>query len=350
MRQEDKTKYFLLAALFLALNVAWCQSGCEDRIRETRELYENGDYNQSIQLGEKSLRECRFNKKEREQMLELLAKSQLENDDVAKAENTVVRLLENNPYYEIKNEALEPEDYVRTVKKFDVHPLLSIGIKNAVSRSGFRSIGQGPPPAETKSDYRSFGNGWYLNYYGWLEFQPFQKVSFNAECIYYTIYYYRTMNKDPNWSLDYREGLTFAEIPFYIKRTFSRQNLLYSFYGGFSWQFLTGASATVSGYDYNTDSSYYDAAINRLPERRRNNFQYLLGGNVGYRFNNLRIFLDFRYFGGLTNLLNENVPQNYELLNTFRYADNPFRYNKGFEIGASACYVLKTSIRKKKIR
>jgi hypothetical protein len=339
---------YIVVCCLTCFSVA-AQNTCEDRVKEAESLYNNGNFAECIRVADKVIRECRLSKKEREAVFEMMAKAQVESDDQEGAEKTIRRLLENSPYYEIKNEAAEPEDYVRTFKKFQVHPLWSIGVKNAVMHPQFAAVkSQHGANVTDNATYSTYNKGWYLNYYGWLEFQPFQNISFNAECIYYNIWYYREVEKPSSWLVNYSENLTFAELPFYVKRTFTRQNLLYSVSTGFSWQRLTNAYSNVSIYDYRTDSTFYNYNINRTAERNKNNFQWLIGCNIGYKFNNLRIFLDLRYFAGLTNLVNPSVPPNQLLADYYYYVDKGFKFSKAVEIGASAIYVIKSSIKKKK--
>lgn len=86
------------------------QNNCEQNVKQAEELYNSGDYENCIIILEKSIKECNFSDKKKEEALEFLAKSHLEQDNINQAEITVQSLLENNPQYELK-ETDSQEDF-----------------------------------------------------------------------------------------------------------------------------------------------------------------------------------------------------------------------------------------------
>ena len=163
--------FIFILVFFLCFAFATkAQNNCEQNIKQAEELYNSGDYENCIQILEKSIKECDFSKKKKEDALELLAKSQLEQDNINQAEVTVQNLLENNPSYELKETDIH-EDFDLLVKKFDVHPLFSIGISNAIMQ----------PKLKVSKTYSILQNIDYtvpyttnktiLLYYGWAEYE-----------------------------------------------------------------------------------------------------------------------------------------------------------------------------------
>jgi hypothetical protein len=83
-----------------------------------------------------------------------------------------------------------------------------------------------------------------------------------------------------------------------------------------------------------------------LPLHNQNNYEWLAGLGMGYRFKNLGIFIDGRYtktFNNITNTANRYA--NSVLVNNYYYVANSVKLNK-YEIGLSLCYTLKSSIKK----
>jgi FimV-like protein len=75
---------------------------------------------------------CDLTRKEREKVIELLAKAYVETGDNDEADETINKLLEKYPNYELK-EAENPEMFNRLVKRYKIHPLLTIGAKNTAN-------------------------------------------------------------------------------------------------------------------------------------------------------------------------------------------------------------------------
>jgi hypothetical protein len=343
--------------LFFFYTEAFTQSNCQQNIKQAKDLYNEGNSESCIKLLEYTLKECDFNKKEKEKVLEILAEAYIELDDIRNAEIVITSLLKNSPRFELV-EAEHTEDFNRLIKKYDVIPTLSIGAKNAMMHHGFKSIKTYSisENIDYNSPYKTYGNGWYLNYYGWMEYQPFRSVSFNGDLIFNTIPYFRNLaNKSTGGFVNYYEYLSFIELPLYVKKTFYKRNFQFSINGGFGYLYLTKslASATITDNTGRLLSSADN--INVTIFRKTNNFEWLAGGSIGYRLKNFRINLDIRYFGGLNNLVettkrseNPTDPDLWRLLNVFNYIDNDFKFNKGFEIGVSLSYVIKNTVKRKR--
>lgn len=330
------------------------QSSCEQSLKQAEELYASGDYENSIQILEKSIKQCHFSRKREESALELLAKAYLEQDNLIKADNTVQKLLSNNPYYELKENNNE-EDFDILVSKFDVNPLFSIGLRNTLIYPTFKTsktyfildnVDYGVPYITPKK---------VLLYYVWAEYEFKKNISFNADVIGYGLNYNRILsNKNNGWLLNYSEHLSLLEIPLYFKK-YIKLGKIVSFYGSAGAGYLrilkaTGtASATYEKEDvFNGSKTALSSTeiIDVTPLRNKNSFSWLGGGGIGIKFKGLGIFLDVRYTGGINSLSNSaNRFGSAILVNNFFYIDNAFKLNK-FEAGISLSYTLKNAIKK----
>lgn len=331
--------------------VSSLKSNGEEVLQKAGELYNNGDYDGCISLLDSVSKNTWLTKKGKENIYTLKTKALLEKDEIPQAEDVVLKILKRNPNYELIEEN-NNEDFNRLVKRFYVTPKFSLGVKNAIMNFNFKNTKSYSilETVDYNVPYLKYGNGWYTNYYGWMEIQPFKSISFNFDLIYYGIGYYRVLsNRTNDWNLYYSENLTFLEIPTYVKKSFSVKNFLFNIQGGLGYLYLTNSKANVSlSYtEGGVDKSIYHNEIDMTSLRNKNNFEWLAGGSIGYKIRNIRIYLDARYFGGLTNIVNPSQRKsNTELVEDYSYIDNDFKFNKALEIGASISYIFKHSVKK----
>jgi len=329
------------------------QNNCDQNVKQAEEFFNNGDYENAVQILEKSIKECNFSKKKEEIALEILAKCYLEQDNIARADATVKNMLEKNPHYELKGSETH-EDFVLLVKKFVSHPLFSIGIRNAALQPKFKvtktySILENVDytvPYETAKTF--------LLYYAWAEYEFTKNISVNVEFINFSLNYNRSFSRENDWDMIFQENLSFIEIPLYLKKHFQAgKNIVPYASLGFGYLRMIEANATsyitYTNEDiFNGKKTDYSATgkIDMLNMRNKNTFEWIAGCGIGYKFKNLGIFLDAKYSKGFNSLTNSaNRFNNTTLTNDYFYIDNSIQLNK-VELGISISYTLKNSIRK----
>jgi hypothetical protein len=301
-----------------------------------------------------------LSRSETKYVLELLAKVYIEADDPGKAEATVNLMLIKYPHYELDEDA-NFESYNRLVKKFKVHPQISIGIRNTADWIRYKpfkvfSVLDGLDYSEPYS-HQGFGilQGFGFMYYGWGEIEFNNGISLNGDLIFKWSKFYRNLTKAPAFNLSYWETDNYMEIPIYIKKYFHiGKNVLPYITAGIGWLRMTAANGNaaisytkddlITGKNADFSSEAYN--INMLEMRNRNTFEWIAGVGVGYKMKNLRLFLDVRCYGGINSITNASKRlSNTMLVEDFFYVDNSVRLNQ-FEIGASISYTLKNSVRR----
>jgi len=335
------------------------QSDCDKIMEEAQNLFNTGMYFDSEKLLFEIKNNCHLNKLRRQDVYELLIKNELELDKVMQADSMAYKLLRNNPHYELKTEN-NSEDFNRLINKFDVHPQWTMGARNSALSPSFKI--KKTYSAINEIDYNQAYNPNYnvlfiTEYYGWLEYQWNKHFSINLEFEFNGFSYYRQLTRGDWWTLTYSEHMNFLELPVYVKYyvPLSKNFISYAALGGGLLRMYQAVGYTqlsyrtediYTGVQYiNTpDPKYFDV----LPMRNKNSFEAIGEIAVGYKLRNLKIFLYYRYFKGLTSLTNSaHRFDNPELLNTYSYIDNSIILNK-YELGATISYVLKTSIKKSK--
>lgn len=318
---------------------------CSSVVNSAGLSYEKGLYEECIKYLEEALKKCELSRQEKEYAMELLAKSYVEIKDPVKAESVVGEMLKKYPHYEL-NESANFESYNRLVNKYKIHPAFSIGIKNVIMWVGYNTSGVFtiPPGPVNTAPYRS--GDYFFTYYGWAELEFGRGISLNADLMWWTSYYRKDFPKD-NFDIHFEERPEFIEIPVFLKKYFPvRKNILPYAAAGAGWLYMTKAIANVSKYDRFGAVTYYENGVNTLPMRTRHNFEWLAGAGIGYKFRNVRMFLDIRYFGGLTSLTDpDHRMDNQVLANDYYYVDNSVKMTK-FEFGASISYTLINSVKR----
>jgi hypothetical protein len=343
--------FILSYSLFSSFALA--QSNCEQNLKQADELYNAGDYDNCISILESSLKKCGFSKKKKEFAFELLTKAYLEQDNLQKANQSVVGLLKNNPYYETKENA-EHEDFEILVEKFDALPVLSVGLRNTVMKPSFKTtkINSVLESIDYGAAYQT--NRTVLLYYGIAEYGFKKEYSVNVDFINYKISLNRTLTNSKTIALSYLENSSFIEIPVYFKKYFfiGKNVSLYSALGA-GYLRTTKANATL-GISYLSEDIYTGAqseytsveSFDVLTQKSRNSYEWLAGVGGGFRFRGLGIYIDARYTGGLSSLNNSaNRFQNSTIVTDYFYVDNAVKMNK-YELGLSISYTLKNVVKK----
>lgn len=330
------------------------QSTCEQNLKQAEELYTGGDYENSIQQIEALLKDCSLSSKREEVALEILTKSYLHQDNTTLAEKTVGRILKNNPYYELK-ESGEDEDFEILVKKFAAHPLFSIGARNTAMIPSLNTTQTySITPNHFNYDASYTNNKTELLYYIIAEYEFKKAFSVNVDALFFNMSYNRSLTKNTDNMLTFKEDMSFIEIPLYLKEYFPLGNNILTYATiGTGYLKLTKANAIANISYFNED--YFTNAkteftsndpINMLPQRNKNNFEWLVGAGIGYRFKNLGIFIDARYTQTVNSITSPSKRySNATLVNNYFYVDNSIKLYK-YEIGLSLSYTLKNSIKK----
>jgi hypothetical protein len=325
-------------------------SGCLAVVNEADRLFQEGIYERCIDVLEGVLRTCSLSKSEKTIAMELLAKAYLETDDPGKAESTINQMLNHYPHYELK-EQNNPESYNRLVRKFKIHPRLSIGIRNTLDWMSYNATrtfyldGIHYDEPYTK-ELEGILNDFNWMYYGWAELEFDGGLSINGDLIFKWTNFKREI-ETPDFNLTFREQDNFVEVPLYLKKYFPVGKYVLPYVtAGMGWLYMTKAVGNATK-DYPEDvPSVTTGDINMLEMRNRNTFEWIAGAGIGYKIRNLRLFLDVRYYGGMNSITDpEKSLINNILVNDYLYIDNFVRLNQ-FELGASVSYTFINSVKR----
>jgi hypothetical protein len=196
---------FFIFSLYITIN-SKAQTNCKQQLKQAEDFFNIGEFENCIQLLNTSLKNCSYTKKEQEVIYELLVKSNIETDNLLEVDYNTIKLFKTNPFYELKEDN-NSEDFNRHIKKFSVLPMLSIGLRNTVSKPNFKTtkvfsvlldgVDYAAPYITTKT---------LLLYYGWIEYQFKKNFSVNAEFTRLNFEYNRNFSKT-NWEMNFNANI-----------------------------------------------------------------------------------------------------------------------------------------------
>ncbi|MGE5419839.1 MAG: outer membrane beta-barrel protein [Chloroflexota bacterium] len=346
-------KPLLIAFMLIGCRVLFAQNGtmlnsasCSLMLEQASAFYDEGHYEQCIQKLENVLSGCKLSRSSKEKAIELLAKSYVEIKDQEKARQAVEGLLKEFPHYEL-NESENFESYNRLVKKYRVHPLLSVGARNVVIWVGYNTSKVFRLPDGVIGGAPYDGGNYFFSYYGWAEYEFNNDISINGDLMWWTSYFSKSYTVEPNFDLFYSENPVFIEIPVYLKKYFPvKSNLKPYVAGGLGWLYMTKSTGYASRYDRTEKMNYWNDNIDVIGMRNRHNYEWIAGAGLGYKLKNVRLFFDMRYYRGITSLSDPDHRFDNEMLqNEYYYVDSPLKLNK-FEMGVSISYTFINSVRR----
>jgi hypothetical protein len=329
-------------------------SECTSLLKEAEKMFNEGQFLKCITDLEGVLKNCDLSKSEKEHAMELLAKGYIEAGDPGKADAAVNRLLKRFPNYELK-ESDNSEGYNRLVKKYSVHPLISIGIRNTGKWIYFNTTKVYTLLNELDNTAPYSHKGYGFMYYGWGEIEFKKDISINGDLIFFTTRYDRYIHQDPSYKQDFWEVDNFMQIPIYLKKYFhAGKNVLTYITAGLSCQYMMKAAGytnlsytkadVFTGKNADFSSNWYN--IDMIEMRQKFTYDWIAGAGIGYKLKNLRMFLDIRYYGGLNSFTDASKRLNNTILvNDWFYVDNSVKLSQ-FEMGASISYTLFNSVKK----
>ena len=327
---------------------------CLINLRNAEASYQVGLFINCIELLELSLDSCDLPRKNKEKTLELLAKAYVETGDQDNADATINLLLTNYPNYELK-EAENPEMFNRLVKRYKIHPLFTLGVKNTANwlrhkTTKVYSVLDGLDYSQPLDE-----SGYWFTYYGMAEYEFIDGISLNADVMFFLSSYFRNFYKDPGFKLSYWENDGFIEFPFYLKKYFhvTRNVLAYASAGAgvfYMWKARGNVTLEYTSADIITgkNADFEDGLynINLLSMKNRLTGQWTAGVGFGYKLKNLRLFLDARYLGCTGSFTAPEKSDLFpELKNDFFYIDQEMKINQ-FELGATISYTLFNSVKR----
>ncbi len=341
-------KYISFAALITlsllasGVNPAHAQAdSCLIRLNNAGMLFDQGDYDGTINLLNEALAECSLSKSDKIQANKVLILSYLKVDNLEAAEKTTERIMKIDPYYEPDKLKDDPK-LSALFQKYKARPQLWIGIRGGVNLSHVNAVNSysivHPDGASGFDEYNNktgFQLGALAEYRAWRELWLALEFQFRQ-----TKYEHQLFEVEGSTIL-FSEKLSYFDIPVSVKYNFLKGEIKPYVQAGAVFSILTGAISTTSRDDQKD-------LVDRFDSRNGFTAGYFGGGGVSYTIKGFRLTADVRY-ARYPRFVNKEGTRYADPVNVFKYyyIDDDFKLDC-LTVNAGISYVL--SYRNQKIK
>ena len=319
--------YFILLLLYALSNVPALAQSCGETLNKARDSFSAGHFYEIPAL----LKPCLdngFNKDQKIEAYWLLTRTYLFIDDPISAEDSYLKLLKQDPEYEIDPER-DPVDVVYLSKKFKTTPIFILYGKVGSNYSSI-SVINNYGTDNTSSTMEEYSGKFGFKIGGGAELNLSDHVSLGTELNLYSRAYKYTNGFFNADSQTFEETQLGFEWPVHFKYRWSIGRSQPYFYIGGGLNYLVSANATVKLVDrIGSDTSNPTEIPVTGPQINikdlRNTLTHFthIGAGVNYRVGYNYLIFDVRYTAGLSNMVNpDSQYSNPVLLYKFGFVDD----------------------------
>ena len=289
---------FLLLGLFGSGNLLFAQSNCSESLDKATVAYQKGDLNRVIELLEPCMNGRNFSSEEKWKAYRLLTLVNIYQDKKMATDSSVKRLLIANPDFRA-NGFMDGPDLVECLARYRALPIAGIGFKTGgfLSRvSILQTYSNGNSIQNLKNYKITTGFNVGLTF----DFRIIQGLIINPEILYSRrkVSYTHTIADFMN--VEYKELLTYGEIPLSLKYEFGHRKFIPYIRLGGSISNLFIANAKIQRTYQDIDKAPSDVETYNIKNRRwAIDLQPFAGIGFSYRKKNNLLTVDIRYKHGL---------------------------------------------------
>jgi len=350
--QNLKIKFLLFIALpmfFIPLS-AFSQADCELQLKEAVEKYNQGMYQQVLDILVERIETCKFSKSEKEQAQKLVIASYLELDELEKGSEAAVKFLRKNPNYAI-NSSTDPVMFIDELLSYRVSPKFKIGLNIGVNK--LMPIVLVRNYVWESADYLqaydcSFAPSINLGF-EWMMYKNFS-LKTGVNNLYHS--YERNITAYTDFKLNYAETFNELQIPIELKYAFNytKNWSPYVFAGAYFTQVLNPlVNITINDISLSTGTiySHEEKSVSMANYRNLSNFGYYGGLGLNYSMNKLTFSIQSLLISDIRNFTNNsNSAEINQFLVDYYYIDDVVRF-QSWQIGFGVAYTFSYQIKKK---
>ncbi len=311
---------------------------CSESLTEAQRMFEQGNF-YAIPKMLKPCLDKGFNKQQKIDAYFLLTQTYLFIDDPIAAEDSYLKLLNEDPEFE-PNEELDPIDVIYLSEKFTTRPIFIFTSRIGVNYTATDVI----QPFNTSDQPQQAQYGLGYGFEGSLGFDvvvnDFLSIATGVGLVQKKYRYEQVMFNDDDQTM--AESQWNIEIPLLARLRWEMGKITPYIYGGPSVNYTFAAKADLEVIDRVTETtivngepqvSSSEIPVNGPPvdimnQRVKLNTNVIVGGGVMIKMKYDYIKLDLRYRGGLNNIVDEaGHYQNNELVYRYGYVDDYKRLN-----------------------
>jgi len=334
--------FYLLAIVSLYACVAMAQTDtCIINLKNAGTEYDQGDYDQAINLLNITLKGCPLTKQDQIQANKLLLLCYIHIDNLEAANNAAATIMNIDPNY--KPDKFKDDPKLSSLfEKLKPEPTLAAGIFLGINLPVIHvvqaySVVHSDEATQLASYKSTLGYQFGIE----IEKRAYKNLWVEPGFQFRNSGYDHTLDSVQNTTIFYSENLKYYDFPLSLKYYFLSGNLKPYVEAGADFSFLSRALSTTIRIDENE-------IVDRTQWRNNFDVGYLGAAGVSYGIKSFRLFGNIRYiyFPKLINKAGTRYSDDINLYK-FYYVDDDFRMdNVQFNIGAY--YILSYRIKKVK--
>lgn len=324
----------LYTALFIlfAITNSNAQSNCSETLKTAEKNYDQG----KIEGIPESLSDCLkkgLSSEEKIRAYKLIINAHIFNENLQKAEKSMLNFLKFNPEYQ-PSLTTDKAEFISIYNKYETKPIFSLGIMAGLNSASINVINEYNTSSTTSYKYPTDGIGYQA------VIQAIKPLKQNFELslgigIQNNKYNYKCEALD--FSLvTLEQKQTMLYVPISVLYTYKFKNIHPFAFGGLGANYTLATSGTPTRiYTDNSNDDIAGTDIDMIEMRNKLGISAIMGLGVRYKITKGYFFFNAQYQLGMTNVANpDNRYSNKELNYVYHYIDSDFSLNSfSFSIG-----------------
>lgn len=343
-------KNIKLVLIFLAIIFAnqnlFAQNECSVKLQKATELYNEGIYNQVLDILLKSVESCNYSKTELEEAEKLIIASYLELDEVEKGNEQALKFLRKRPNY-IINRSSDPLLFVREIETYKIEPKFKVSLHAGINKPSTNILTSNT--IWESADYsKPYINDLKFQALIAVEWYVLSKFSIKLGGQFSSQGYERDITAHNNFLLIYNESYTELKFPlqlYYHLNIYNKWSLLFT--SGLYYSTIINPIANFTLSDINNETlvpfNEELKAVSTKSFRNLQNYGYIFGVGLNYVFNRFSVSFETNYSADLKSFVSSNTDViEYSPTLNYYYIDDYFKFrNINFLIGISYAFSYK---------
>ncbi len=335
---------FLIGFSVIGIHAFSQATNCAQTLRLAQSVYDQGRLYELEDIISKGLMVGDCDKQTSVSLYKLLTLAYIYLEEPQKADDSMLKLLETDHYFEI-NESVDPAEFVALYNTFRSREIYRVGAKLGVSASQpnvINSVSSVEVGADSEYKY-----GIAMHFGGAVDVPLNDRMTLHGELLYYTKKFELDLKVDRGFDVNGApitqefqgfETQNWLSLPLSFEYTFVEKKYNPYVAGGVSIDYLLNAKLRSERTRGTSDAPIPETSFDFKPIRQNINLSALLAAGVKLKISGGYFIAEVRYLYGLTKLNgDETAFENQQAVWDQGYADPVFKLTS---LALSGSYVL----------
>lgn len=333
-KMRDRADYISVFSKYkFIMKSAFAQTDpCISNLRDADQRYEEGWFDESIQLLKSTLKDCKLSKDDQFVAYRMLVLAYLDTDQLEEAENSAAEIMRIQPNYET-DKLRDRSDYISVFSKFKATPVFMLGFQSGVNwgqlkaSESYSIVSDNGSNQENYDPQAGFQIG--LN----AEYRIYKSFWVNMGLQFRKSTYTNTLFNVGGTTINYLEDLNYFDVPLGLKYSpLSSRLKPYAEVGG-QLSILNSAFGELSRDNVKD-------IVDRKIQREEFSLGYFIGIGAQYSIKSFYLQAGIKQIILPSNLNKEGTRyENISSVFKYYYLDNDFTMNL-FQVNLSIYYTL----------